>query len=89
MQLRRLSPEEFELLIELVLYSINSKLAISVKESRKLKRALTHKLEAVGLPEADTFADTLADMKVYEDIEPFIPLLTRPDSQKVLDLVGE
>jgi two-component system, NtrC family, sensor kinase len=84
--LKELSPQEFELIIDLVLYSINSKLTISVKESRKLKRALTHQLESFEVPESDTFADTLADMKVYEGIEPFIPLLTRSDSQKILEL---
>jgi two-component system, NtrC family, sensor kinase len=81
-----LSPQEIQLIFKMALYSINNKTIVSVKDARKLKRALTRELEEIGVPDADTIADTLSDMKIYEDIDSFLPILTHSDSQKLLEL---
>lgn len=80
-----LSPKEIKLILEMALLSINSKKIISVKDTRKLKRVLTRELEDLGISEADTIADTLSDMKIYEGIDPFLPILTHRDSKKLLE----
>jgi two-component system, NtrC family, sensor kinase len=80
-----LSPKEIQVILEMALYSINSKMTISVKDARKLKRTLTRELEEREIPDADTVADTLSDMKIYEGIDPFLPILTHPDSQNLLE----
>jgi two-component system, NtrC family, sensor kinase len=81
-----LSPKEIQLIFQMALYSINNKTIVSVKDTRKLKRTLTRELEELGVADADTIADTLSDMKIYEDIDPFLPILTHSDSQKLLEL---
>jgi two-component system, NtrC family, sensor kinase len=80
-----LSPQEIQLIFKMALYSINNKRIVSIKDTRKLKRALTRELEELGVSDADTIADTLSDMKIHEDIDPFLPILTHSDSQKLLE----
>lgn len=80
-----LAPKEIQLILEIALHSIDSKRIISTKDSRKLKRTLTRELEERGVPNADIVADTLSDMKIYETIDSFLPILTHPDSQKLLE----
>ncbi|MEK0194025.1 MAG: sensor histidine kinase, partial [Oscillatoriales cyanobacterium] len=69
----------------IALCSINNKQVFSAKDSRKIKRALTRELEEMGVPDADTVADTLSDMKIHEDIESFLPILTHADSIRMLE----
>jgi two-component system, NtrC family, sensor kinase len=80
-----LAPQEIQLILEIALYSINNKTIVSVKDTRKLKRALTRELEELGVSDAHTVADTLSDMKIYEGTDRFLPILTHPDSQKLLE----
>ncbi|MCU0543539.1 MAG: response regulator [Oscillatoriaceae cyanobacterium Prado104] len=80
-----LSAKEIKLILELALRAINSKSILSSKDTRKLKRALTRELEELGVSDADTIADTLSDMKIHQGIDPFLPILTHPDSQKLLE----
>lgn len=80
-----LSAKEIQLILKIALCSINNKQLFSAKDSRKIKRALTRELEEMGVPDADTIADTLSDMKISEDIESFLPILTHPDSTRMLE----
>jgi signal transduction histidine kinase len=80
-----LSAKEIQLILKIALCSINNKQLFSAKDSRKIKRALTRELEEMGVPDADTVADTLSDMKISEDIESFLPILTHPDSTRMLE----
>ncbi len=83
--LNTLSSEEIQLLLKIVLSSINNKEFISFKDNRRLKRALTRELEEMGVADVDTVADTLADMKIYEGVDIFSPILTHSDNQKLLE----
>ena len=58
---------------------------LSSKEKRQVKRALIHQLEEYEIDNADTMADTLVDMGIYQEIDPFLPLLTESDNQNILD----
>ena len=50
-----------------------------------MKRALTRQLESFAIANADTVADTLVDLGIYDNIEPFLPLLQDPESGKILN----
>lgn len=57
---------------------------ISAREARKLKRALSRRLEEYDLSDADDTADTLTDMKVYDNIDEFLHLLRHPENDLIL-----
>ncbi|HAX80203.1 MAG TPA: hybrid sensor histidine kinase/response regulator [Cyanobacteria bacterium UBA11372] len=80
-----LSSAEIQLILKMALCSINSKAIVSAKDARKLKRSLTRELEEIGISDADTIADTLSDMRIYEGIETFLPILTHSDRDKILE----
>ncbi len=58
---------------------------LTTKEKRKYRRALIRQLEKHDIEDAETVADTLVDMGIYQDIEAFLPLLTDPESKTILD----
>ncbi|HIK49837.1 MAG TPA: HAMP domain-containing protein [Oscillatoriales cyanobacterium M59_W2019_021] len=58
---------------------------LSSREQRKLKRAIARQLESEDLDDTDTLADTLVELGVCEDIEPFLPLLRDPEGHEILE----
>jgi PAS domain S-box-containing protein len=84
--LRSLGPEDEQNFLTLLARSFQHKSTFSAKEERKLRRALVRQLEAEAIDRADTLADTLVDMGIYEDIEVFLPLFQRPDSPHILEI---
>ncbi|NJO17758.1 MAG: response regulator [Thioploca sp.] len=58
---------------------------LSSKEKRQAKKALIRQLEEYEIDNADIMADTLVDMGIYQEIDPFLPLLTEPDNQNILN----
>ncbi|MEG3971694.1 AAA family ATPase [Microcoleus sp. T2B6] len=81
-----LSPEEAQNFLSLLQRSLQQEASLSTKEERKLKRALRSQLEELGIDSADTVADRLTIMGVYNEIDTFVPLLQRYDSLHLLDL---
>jgi signal transduction histidine kinase len=81
-----LSPEQGQNFVGLLQRSLQQESTLSAKEERQFKRALIRQLEAEEIPDADTLADTLVDMGIYNEIEVFLPLLKRPDSEHLLDV---
>jgi signal transduction histidine kinase len=71
---QRLSPQQQQDFFALLDRALHGQPALSSREERKLKRALSRELETQGVDEADTVADTLVDMGIYEDVDAFIPL---------------
>ena len=59
---------------------------ITSKEKRKYRRALVRKLEKQDISDADTIADTLVDIGIYENIEVFLPLLKAAEGDKILSM---
>ncbi|MEG3917890.1 AAA family ATPase [Microcoleus sp. T3_A4] len=81
-----LSPEEAQNFLSLLQRSLQQEASLSTKEERKLKRALRSQLEELGIDSADTVADRLVIMGVYNEIDTFVPLLQRSDSLHILEI---
>jgi signal transduction histidine kinase len=81
-----LSPEQGQNFVGLLQRSLQQESILSAKEERQFKRALIRQLETEEIPDADTLADTLVDMGIYNEIDVFLPLLKRPDSEHLLDV---
>ncbi|MBD0306651.1 MAG: GAF domain-containing protein, partial [Microcoleus sp. T1-bin1] len=81
-----LSPEEGQNFLALLQRSIQQEASLSTKEERKLKRALRSQLEELEIDSADTVADRLTIMGVYNEIDAFVPLLQRSDSLHLLEI---
>ncbi|BAY50525.1 putative histidine kinase (plasmid) [Scytonema sp. HK-05] len=58
--------------------------SLSSKEKRQFKKDLKHQLELQSIENADTLASTLVNIGVYDDIQPFLPLLQDPQSENIL-----
>ena len=71
---------------QLVDRSLASVALISTKEKRQVKRSLTPALEALGVTDSRQVADTLVDMGVYDNLNPFAYLLQHPRSPFILDV---
>jgi len=65
------------------------KTALNSKEKRKFRRKLARELSAQAVENTDDIADTLVDMNIYENIEPFLPLLKDKKSQFIVHKVYE
>ncbi len=81
-----LSPTHLQNFFALLKQITHSDTTLSSKEKRKYRRALTRQLESYPIDDADSIADTLVDMGIYEDIEALLPLLKDPDSQRILNI---
>jgi signal transduction histidine kinase len=86
---QQLSPEYQPYFFTLLHKSNQQEPSFSHKEKRQFKRALKSKLEAQEIANADTIADTLVDIGVYDNIETFFPLLKDPDSRTLLNTVEQ
>ncbi|MDY6785153.1 MAG: ATP-binding protein [Cyanobacteriota bacterium] len=85
--LRSFSPEEERQFLSLLTQAFEQHDAtLSAKQERKLRRALTRQLEESAIAAADTLADTLVDMGIYENIEGFLPLFQKDNSQYILEI---
>jgi PAS domain S-box-containing protein len=81
-----LSPEAARDFLNLLQLSLEQSATLSTKEERKFKRALRGQLQELGIADSDILADRLVMMGVYHEIDPFIPLLQRPDSLHILEI---
>lgn len=59
---------------------------LSSRDRRKFKRSIARQLESADFTDADSLADTLVDLGVYEDLDPFFSLLNDPKHNEILDL---
>ena len=82
---RQLSDEQSAVFIRLIQRACQPKQAVTSKEERQRRRALTHQMEDAAIAQADTIADTLVDMGIYEEIEAFMPLFRH---EKTMWLLG-
>ncbi|HBL57169.1 MAG TPA: hybrid sensor histidine kinase/response regulator, partial [Cyanobacteria bacterium UBA8803] len=81
-----LSLEQAQDFLALLQRSLQTQLTLSTKEERRVKRSLTSQLEAEEIENVDAIADALVDMGIYNEIEPFLPLLKQPDSSQILEI---
>jgi len=73
--------QDFFLLLK---QAIEQKNLLSSKEKRQFRRVLTNQLIELNID--DTAADTLVEIGIYDQIEPFLPLLQDPNSKTILDM---
>jgi len=60
---------------------------VSLREERRLRRALHTELEAQKLPDVDDMADVLVDMGIYAGVQPFLPLLKDERQEELLQAI--
>lgn len=81
---KSLSDEHQELFLELLNASLKDDRILTTKESRKLRRGVTHELEELGVEDADTISDTLVDMGVVDGIDTFLPILKHENYKEIV-----
>ncbi len=82
---QNLSPERQQYFLALMHNSSAQTTPLSTKEKRQSKRALTRQLESFDIANPDTVADTLVDLGIYDNIQPFLPLLQDKESSNILN----
>ncbi len=87
--LRTLDPELFAAFKTLRNCSLADTLQLSSRERRQHKRRMIGVLEELGLDNADGWADTLIDVGVLGDLEPFFPLLQSSAGLEVIQLAHQ
>lgn len=80
------SSQETENFLTILEKSLNSGNGLPAKEQRQKRRALANQLADNELSDADSVADTLVDMGIYEDIDNIIDLLKKANGHEVLEL---
>jgi len=83
---QELSPERQQEFMALLNQSNQFTIPLSSREKRKIRRKLSRHLEVEEIPNADTIADTLVDIGLYEEVDPFLPLLKAENSRTILDM---
>jgi PAS domain S-box-containing protein len=61
-------------------------LNLSSKEKRQYRRALIHQLEKQGILESASMADTLVEMGIYQNLDPFLALLKDTNGSTILNI---
>jgi two-component system, NtrC family, sensor kinase len=88
--LQTIAPEHWQVFFALLHRSLESMpllAELSTREKRQFKRSLMQQLEAHAIADADVVADTLVDIGICENIDPFLELLGHSASRQVLDTV--
>jgi signal transduction histidine kinase len=88
--LHEIEPEQWQIFFMLLhrsLESIPVLSRLSTREKRQFKRQLSQQLTAHGVTEVDMIADTLVDIGIYDHVEPFLELLSQPNSRILLDVI--
>ncbi|NEP42276.1 MAG: response regulator [Okeania sp. SIO2H7] len=81
---RELEGDRLKHFLALIEKSINNNSLFNTKEKRQFKREITKILEANEIPNARRIADTLVYMKIYGEIEEFLPLLKDENRDRLL-----
>jgi len=82
---RSLSEAQLPVFLALLQKALAKEKMLSAKEERKLKRKLIRQLEEQEIENAAVVADTLVDMGIYDNVEPWLSLLQCSESQRILD----
>ncbi|MBE9041229.1 CHASE2 domain-containing protein [Oscillatoriales cyanobacterium LEGE 11467] len=83
----KLSVKYQPLFLQLLQYSSTKGENLSSRERRKLKRALARKMREHDLKSAETIADILVDLGIYEEdrFRDFLPLIQATDREDILN----
>lgn len=83
--LQSLSPAATQQFLALVNRALTQAPVVSSKVERQHRRALTRTLEAAGIAQADTLAETLVIMGIWDDIDTLMPLLQLPGHHELIE----
>jgi PAS domain S-box-containing protein len=82
--LQYLSPGQRTHFFEFVQRALQGKKPLTSREERALKRTLRDELETHQIAHADSIADTLVDMGIYDQVTPFVPLFQNDHADLIL-----
>ncbi len=82
-----LSPERLTDFYTLLNIAQQAKEPVSFRAERQIKRSLTQDLQARGLENAVSTADTLSRIGISNELEALMPLIQSADSDRILDAV--
>lgn len=88
--LQTMAPEQWQLVLLLLQHSAQAMpdlTKLSSREKRQQKRLLMQQLEDRAIPRAAILADTLVDIGIYKNFEPFLSLLSQPEHHPILEAV--
>ena len=77
--------ENSRLFMEMLEQALNNEPIQSTKERRVQQRNIAKTLEAEGVDNADAIASNLTEVRVYKDIEHFLPLLLDNDATRLIE----
>ncbi|MCP4113598.1 MAG: GHKL domain-containing protein [Desulfobacteraceae bacterium] len=81
---QKLSPVQQNHFFAILDRALQSRKDFTSKEERKAKRKLIADLENREIKEAESIADTLVDMGIYDDILPFLPIFEQENNAHIL-----
>jgi PAS domain S-box-containing protein len=74
-------------LMNLIQRAVTAESTISTKEERQAKKTMTAKLNESGIENADDIASTLVEIRIFDNIEQFLPLFKGPMGMRILTMV--
>lgn len=83
---QRLNNKQQDDCFSLLTYALQSQPIVTSSEKRPLKRQLERQLQEYDIKNARSMADLLIDIGIYQEIEPFLPLLKSPEVDWILQL---
>jgi two-component system, NtrC family, sensor kinase len=83
---KKLKETEFALFLELVNRSVQSNKHITSREEREHRKTLADQLRDHKIENADNYADLLVDMAIYDNIEPYLPIINEQNMQAAFHL---
>jgi two-component system, NtrC family, sensor kinase len=88
--LQSIEPKDWQfflLLLQRSTASMAQPTRLSSREKRQCKRALMQQLETEAIADADVVADTLVDIGIYDQLEPFLELFKHSENRHILGMV--
>ncbi len=79
-----LSPEQQTDFLALLQRAQHNDATLTAREKRQVRKHLTQTLQAAEIEQATHVADTLVDMGLYGEVEPFLSLLRAPQRDMIL-----
>ncbi|GAK61007.1 ATPase, histidine kinase-, DNA gyrase B-, and HSP90-like domain protein [Candidatus Vecturithrix granuli] len=86
---RTLSQERTEAFFTLLSQALEKDVTMTARERRKLRRDLVEILAQYSIDDVRKTADLLVDTGIYDQLEPFVPLLQDPNHLRILTIAYE
>jgi signal transduction histidine kinase len=86
---KSLSDEEQKLFFQMTDTALSADQKLTMAEKRDLRNELMSSLEKHTIPNARKVAETMVNMGVYRDIEPFLPLLNHSEVNTIFDAANK